>query len=143
MIQTQTSMGLLIPIRTRTNMGLFKDYNRLFDLISELDPEIKFEASNWRFNFYSAKRVASSYKQMEKNNIAVGPNHKQAYEQNLGLLENCTGNWMDPQYIAVTSNAHLYDLKKKWCIAYCAFHNLDFTVTVEEETDALRMACDE
>ncbi|MCE3230508.1 MAG: hypothetical protein K0R52_436 [Alphaproteobacteria bacterium] len=136
MVENQTSMGLLTTDRTRSNMGLFKDYSKLFNLICELVPDVKFH-TEWRFISHSADAVALCYQNMEWDGIAINPVLKEAYEQKLSLLEICTGDCMDTQYIAPTSSAHMYHLMKQWCIAYCEFHNLDFTVTGEGEKDAL------
>lgn len=124
-------------------MGPFENYDKLFALISQLDPDVKFGGEYWRFIFYPVHKVTSFYKQVKKNNVAINPALKEAYEKQLGLLETCTGDWLSPQYVAVTSKAHLYYLKKKWCLAYCDYHKLDFTITAEGERDALRIGWDE
>ena len=51
-------------------------------------------------------------------------------------MELCTGDYNNPQYIAVTPNIDMDGLKKKWCLDYCAFHGLAISETADEEMDS-------
>jgi hypothetical protein len=48
----------------------------------------------------------------------------EAFDENLPLIEICTGDYHNPMYIVVTPNVDIYYLKKRWCVDYCTFHHL-------------------
>ena len=54
----------------------------------------------------------------------VPPGVKQAYEQELSLLEVCAGNYDNPRYLPITANLDIVLLKKQWCLAYYLCHRL-------------------
>ncbi len=129
---------------TQAQRGSFKDYNKLFDLLCQLDGRVKkgklfpthpqLEGSNWSFVVFSPDMVTALY----PFTPAMDPNIQEAYDRQLSLLEIYTGDYMTPRYIALTSNVDVYELKKKWCRDYCQFHGIGFLIkdVSEEETHA-------
>ena len=111
----------------------FNNYDKLFDLLAQMDSEIKdgklfesylqFEGRNWSFVTYPPDRVAALYQFA----ITIDPELQEAHDQQLNLLEICTGDYKNPQYIAVTPNIDMDGLKRKWCHDYCAFHGLSLS----------------
>jgi len=104
----------------------FEDYNELFDCFTAVE-NLKlvakcpnFKRMNWSFTIYSPKRVAAFYAHIKDSNEAI----KEAFSEDLSLIEICTGDFTKPTYIALTPNVDLNYLKKKWCIDYCTFHHL-------------------
>jgi len=49
---------------------------------------------------------------------------KQAYEQELSLLEICTGNYDDPDYIPITADLDIGTLKRQWHQDYWLYHHI-------------------
>lgn len=131
--------------KIETPMGLFKNYNQLFESICEMDSAVKkgklypthpqIEGSNWSFVVFSPDMVAALY----PFTPAMDSNIKKAYDEQLSLLEIYTGDYMTPRYLALTPSVNVDELKQKWCHDYCAFYNIDICET-EEETDASKMA---
>ena len=113
----------------------FNNYDKLFDFLAQMDSEIKdgklfesylqFEGTNWSFVTYPPDRVAALYQFA----ITIDPDLQEAYDEQLSLLELCTGDYNNPQYIAVTPNIDMDALKKKWCRDYCDFHGLSLCET--------------
>jgi hypothetical protein len=104
----------------------FEDYNELFECIIIIENLkliakcLDFSHLNWSFTVYSPKRV-SSFRTAAKD--APDAVHE-AYEENLPLIEICTGDFHNPLYIVVTPNVDMDFLKRQWCIDYCTFHHL-------------------
>src|SRR3990167_7649597 len=140
----QKGNGTMIILETQI---LFENYNKLFDFISEMDSEaqngktfeshVEFEGSSWSFVSYSPDKVAS-FRELAFE--IEDPNFQEACEDRLGLLEICEGGFKYPQYIAITPNVDMDELRKKWCLDYCEFHNLTIRETTEEETDSSEIA---
>lgn len=75
----------------------------------------------WSFVVYPPDRAASIYARSKAPCAAL----VEAYACKLPLIEICTGDYENPQYIAVTSQVDLVALKKSWCLAYCEAHQLE------------------
>lgn len=132
---------------TQAQRGSFEDYNKLFDLLCQLDDRIEiesvsicetyvlFEGNRWTFVIYPPERVAS-FRQLASR--SEDPEIQKAYEQGWGLLETCKGGFKDPQYTPLAPNVDVYELKKKWCRDYCQFHGIGSLIkdVSEEETHA-------
>lgn len=104
----------------------FEDYNELFECIITIE-NLKLVAKcpdlthpNWSFIIYPPKRV-SSLRTIAKNAPAAV---HEAFDENLPLIEVCTGDCHLPLYIVATPNIDINYLKKNWCIDYCTFHHL-------------------
>ncbi len=109
-----------------TKVGEFDNYYELFDCLITIEnlklvaKHIDFRKLNWSFTVYSPKRVAALYTYTKNPPEAV----KDAFEEKLSLLEICTGDYKNPEYITMTPNVNMSYLRKKWCMDYCAFHHL-------------------
>jgi|GEM_PF-1157323 len=133
-------------VSPETDGVLLNNYNELFELICETENQLPFEdptgsgSRSWCFVVHSPHRVFSLYNNMEKGS-AIDPNLQEAYDEQVGLLEICTGDYANPQYVAITPNIDMGALKKKWCQDYCVFHELAIReVSEEEETHASKIA---
>lgn len=130
---------------TQAQRGSFEDYNRLFNLLAEMDDRVRqgktfsygvqVEGDSWSFVIYHPKRVAS-FRLLAP--VMDDPEFQEACQQQLGLLEICKGRFKYPEYVAITPHVDVYGLKKKWCRDYCQFHGIDFLIkkVSEEETHA-------
>ena len=104
----------------------FENYNELFDCLSTIEnlkllaKHPNFRQMNWSFTIYSPKRVAALHTNSKDSSVAL----REAFKENLPLIEICTGDYKNPLYIVVTPNVDMEYLKKKWCIDYCTFHHL-------------------
>ena len=125
-------------ITPETDAVLLKDYNSLFDFICDFESSNGFgsEAGTWSFTVHSPDRVAALYHNWKKGDPAIESELQEAYDEQLSLMELCTGDHNNPQYIAITPNIDMDALKKKWCLDYCAFHKLAISETAEEEMDS-------
>jgi hypothetical protein len=131
-----------VYIMPQTLVGLFENYNELFEFICETENQKLSEShlkygGGWSFVLYSPDRVAFLYNDRKRGLFApkVNPNIKEAYEQQVSLVEICTGDYKHPEYIVVTPNVNMQYLKKKWCIDYCTFYN--FVVRDSFETEII------
>lgn len=104
----------------------FENFDRLFEDIITTEA-LKMAANtshskplNWSFTVYPADQVLPLLVIHKKPPEAV----RQAYEENLSLIEICTGDYKNPLYIVMTPNVDMDYLKKKWCVDYCTYHNL-------------------
>ena len=123
----QKGNGTMIILETQI---LFENYNKLFDFIGEMDSEVQngktfeshveFEGSSWSFVTYPPERV----KQLYQFDPLAEPSLRQAYDEQLGLLELCSGDYENPRYIALTPDVDVQGLKKQWLQNYCAAHGL-------------------
>lgn len=104
----------------------FDDYNEFFECLVTIENlklianKPDFKRMNWSFTVYAPKRVAALYTYSKEPSEAM----KEAFEENLPLIEICTGDYKWPLYIALTPNVDMDYLKKKWCIDYCTWHHL-------------------
>lgn len=107
-----------------TQAGCYKDFDEYVHCLTtaeilNISPEqLDFKKTYWNFTVYSPKRVAALYAYSKNPSQIV----KQAFEENLPLVEICTGNYEKPLHIIVTPYVDIEYLKKKWCLEYCAFH---------------------
>ena len=113
----------------------FETYDQAFNLLCEMDGEIEegklfesclqFEGGKWSFVTYPPDRVAALYRFAP----AIDPSFQKAYEEQLGLLEICAGDYRNPQYTAITPDVDVNGLKKQWLQNYCAAHGLAIEVS--------------
>ena len=110
----------------RTPAGQFDDFNDLFDCITTIE-NLKLVAKhpnarqmNWSFAIHPPKRAAVLYTHGDNSSEAI----EEAYEEQLPLIEICTGDYKKPLYIVLTPNVDMDYLKKKWCLDWCTFHHL-------------------
>ena len=129
----------------------FEDYHHLFDHIMEIENDLfgyitetenskpvayaDREQKYWRFTVYSPHQVSIL---CTHNKDLPGP-VKEAFEEQLSLIEICRGDYKNPEYIVRTPNVDMNYLKKQYCVDYCAFHNITIEETFEEQTGTLEI----
>jgi hypothetical protein len=111
----------------KTVIGLFKDYDALFKHINTLENSKLTESSAcypsnvWSFVLFTNKRLSYIYyKTLERSFSKVG---RQAYEQELDLIEISKGDYQNPLQILVTPDVNVSELQKNWCQEYCDTHD--------------------
>jgi hypothetical protein len=121
-----------------TPLVVLDDYNELFNFICSLEGPNKPGDTDWSFIIHSPNKVASLYDNRKQGSFApaMNPEIRQAYDEQLDLLEIRSGDHTNPRYVALTPSANMDGLKKKWCDDYCVFHNIDIRETIEEEINA-------
>lgn len=107
----------------KTVIGLFKNYDELFKHINTQESSKLSESSScfpgniWSFVLFTNKRLSYIYyKTLEKSFSAIG---RQAYEQELDLIEISRGDFQNPLQIPVTPDVNIQELQKNWCQDYC------------------------
>ena len=120
----------------RTIIGLFKDYDGLFHHINAtessrlLDSNTSISEDVWTFVLFTNKRLSYIFhKTLERSFSKVG---KEAFEQELDLIEISKGDYHNPIHIPVTPDLDVSELRKSWCQEYCDTH--DF-VLVEHQNN--------
>ncbi len=103
----------------------FEDYNELFECITSTETmkaakRLKPVHIDWNFTIHHPKRASALYIQSKNPSEAI----KEAFEENLALIEICTGDYKKPLYIPLTPNVDMDYLKRKWCIDSCTFHHI-------------------
>lgn len=111
----------------RSIIGLFKDYDGLFNHINTTENSKLLESSScfpgeiWSFVLFTNKRLSYIYyKTLERSFSKIG---KEAFEQELDLIEISKGDYKNPLQIPVTSDVNVQELKKNWCQEYCDAHD--------------------
>ncbi|MGV8948881.1 MAG: hypothetical protein ACOH2E_05910 [Candidatus Paracaedibacter sp.] len=109
------------------SIGYFKDYNDLFENLIGIE-NTKFIAVNqnardrdWTFTIHPPHRVVAFFAHLKDSCEAI----KEAFEEDLPLIEICAGDYTKPLYVAQTPNVDREYLKKRWCLEYCVFHQLE------------------
>jgi hypothetical protein len=107
----------------RTIIGLFKDHDELFTHINTTENSKLLESSScfpqdiWTFVLFTNKRLSYIYyKNLERSFSKVG---KEAFEQELDLIEISKGDYHNPIQIPVTADVNVQELRKNWCQEYC------------------------
>jgi hypothetical protein len=107
-------------------IGLFKDYDAIFKHINTLENSKLMESSAfpkdiWTFVIFTNKRLSYIYhKTLERSFSKVG---KEAYENELDLIEISKGDYQNPIQIPVTADVNVQELRKRWCQEYCDSHD--------------------
>ncbi|MBX9805472.1 MAG: hypothetical protein K2Y18_06950 [Alphaproteobacteria bacterium] len=111
----------------RTIIGLFKDYDGLFNHINTtessklLESNSSFSQDVWTFVLFTNKRLSYIFhKTLERSFSKVG---KEAFEQELDLIEISKGDYHNPIQIPVTADVNVSELREKWCQEYCDTHD--------------------
>jgi len=107
-------------------ISYFKDYNDLFENLTGIG-NTKLIAVNqnardrdWAFTIHPPQRITAFFAHLKDSCEAI----KEAFEEDLPLIEICAGDYTKPVYITQTPNTDMDYLKKRWCVDYCAFHHL-------------------
>jgi hypothetical protein len=108
-------------------IGQFDNYEALFKHINSIENSKLVECSSrslgeiWSFALYTNKRLSYIYyKTLERSFSKVG---KEAFEQELDLIEIYKGDFQNPIQIPVTADINVQELKESWCQEYCDTHN--------------------
>ena len=122
----------MIEVKTASSQERerFQNYDELFDDIVqmenlktlEIDPD--FRSMQWSFVSYAPRHVGALYTHLKEQNSAI----KEASEKQLPLIEICTGDFTNPEYVVGAETLNLEYLKKKWTLAHCAAHNMTVAV---------------
>lgn len=111
----------------KTVIGLFKDYEAFFTYINALENSKLTESRScfpgeiWSFVLFTNKRLSYIYhKTLERSFSKIG---KEAFEQELDLIEISKGDHKSPLQIPVTPDVDVQKLKENWCQEYCDAHN--------------------
>lgn len=125
----------------KTIIGLFKDYDELFKHINTLENSKLTESSScfpgeiWSFVLFTNKRLSYIYyKTLERSFSKVG---KEAFEQELDLIEISKGDYQNPIQIPVTPDVNVSELRRTWCQEYCDRHDyvlVDYNNTFDNHT---------
>jgi hypothetical protein len=75
---------------------------------------------DWSFTIYPTKQVAALYAYHMDPDESI----KEAYIEELSLIEICAGSYQHPTYIVYTPNVDMDFLKIKWCLDFCTYHDL-------------------
>jgi hypothetical protein len=112
----------------KTIVGFFKDYHELFKHINALETSKLAESNTrlprqiWSFVLFTNKRLSYIYhKTLERSFSKVG---KEAFEQELDLIEISKGDFENPLQIPVTPSVNVAQLQQNWCQDYCDAHDL-------------------
>ena len=118
-------MIVIIPLDGQP-IELFENYNELFNCIMAIENtkliarNPNFSEMKWSFTIYPPRRVVAFYAHLKDASEAI----REAYEEDLSLIEICAGDYSKPTYIAFTPNVDFDYLKEQWCIDYCTWHDL-------------------
>lgn len=111
----------------KEEIGQFDNYDALFKHINSIENSKLAECSSrslgeiWSFALYTNKRLSYIYyKTLERSFSKVG---KEAFEQELDLIEIYKGDFQNPIQIPVTPDVNVQELKESWCQEYCEAHN--------------------
>ena len=104
----------------------FENFDQLFECIMTTEAlkqtakKSNSKPLNWSFTVYPANQVGTLLAVHKKPREVM----REAFEENLPLIEICTGDYKNPLYIVLTANVDVDYLKKKWCVDYCTWHDL-------------------
>lgn len=108
-------------------IGQFRNYDELSKYLNAIENSKLIERSSrsleeiWSFALYTNKRLSYIYyKTLERSFSKVG---KEAFEQELDLIEIYKGDFMEPIQIPVTPDVNVQELKENWCHEYCDAHH--------------------
>ena len=83
-------------------------------------PEYNESRTDWSFVIFPPKWVHSLYSKLKKE--CVSPPIQAAYDQQLGLIEICQGDYANPMWIHMLPGLNIGLVKKEWYLAYCKHH---------------------
>lgn len=81
-------------------------------------PEIG--ATQWGFVVFPPESVPNLYFKLKQKPIPAPL--KEAYEQQLGVIEVCKGDYANPTWVPVTLDLDIGKLKKDWYLECCKKH---------------------
>ncbi len=81
-------------------------------------PEIG--ATQWGFVVFPPEKVPDLYLKLKQKPVPTPL--KEAYEQQLGVIEICKGDYANPTWVPVTFGLDIGELKKDWYLECCKKH---------------------
>jgi len=81
-------------------------------------PEIG--VTQWGFVVFPPEKVLNLYLNLQQKTIPAPL--KEAYEQQLGVIEICKGDYENPIWVPVTHRLDIGKLKKDWYLECCRKH---------------------
>src|SRR3954462_13334817 len=81
----------------------------------EVHPEYDKDKIDWSFVIFPPKSVHNLYLQLKKESLTRPI--QIAYEQQLGLIEICHGDYANPLWIHMTAGVDIGMMKKEWYLA--------------------------
>jgi hypothetical protein len=88
-------------------------------------PEV--DTTHWGFVIFLPKAVPDLYFKLKQQPVPAPL--KEAYEQQLGVVEVCNGDYTNPIYVPITPSLDIGKLKKDWYLECCKKHGF---LVVEE-----------
>lgn len=121
---------IILQQLNRAVVDQFENFDELFECIITLenskfaskDPD--FRQMEWNFTVFPPAGVAALYAHTQNPSAGL----REAYEENLSLIEICTGDYRNPLHIPLTPNVDRDYWKEKWCVDWCTAH--DFLVRI-------------
>ena len=83
---------------------------------NDCDDDCQVNQQDWLFKHYDCRQVQKLYQAMKPS--LNRDKLKQAYERRLPALEICSGQYDNPQFVAVTDEVNIDDQRKSWCFEY-------------------------
>lgn len=84
----------------------------------EYHPEVG--ATQWGFVIFPPEKVPDLYFNLKQKPVPTPL--KEAYEQQLGVIEICKGDYANPTWVPVTLGLNIGKLKKDWYLECCKKH---------------------
>ena len=108
-------------------LKMFETRDQLFNYIMTLENEKLFEdhenfgATEWSFGIIALQHVRELYHKIKEEDMTEAL--REAYEQELPLLEISWGDFRNRISIPLLPDIDLKTLKWDWCRAYCEVHD--------------------
>lgn len=84
----------------------------------EVHPEV--DTTHWGFVVFPPESVHNLYFNLKQKPVPAPL--KEAYEQQLGVIEVCKGDYANPTYVPIISGLDIGKLKKDWYFECCTKH---------------------
>ena len=79
-------------------------------------PEV--DTTHWGFVVFPPESVPNLYFNLKQKPAPL----KEAYEQQLGVIEVCNGDYANPTYVPIIPSLDIEKLKKDWYLECCKKH---------------------
>lgn len=85
-----------------------------------LEDHHEIDATHWGFVVFPPKKVPNLYLNLKQKPVPTPL--KEAYEQQLGVIEICKGDYTNPTWVPMTLDLDIGKLKKDWYLECCKKH---------------------
>jgi hypothetical protein len=85
-----------------------------------LEDHLEIGATHWGFVVFLPESVPNLYLNLKQKPVPTPL--KEAYEQQLGVIEICKGDYANPTWVPVTHGLDIGKLKKDWYFECCKNH---------------------